>query len=146
MGNALAGDELLRCGPVLSAAGSCPYDSYSGACLVVQFQDIPPCCGSTSPASTFEAILFDDDSVVIQFNASELGANWGGDSTTGIQGDNFANDFGLSYACYTAGSLTPGLAVGFGINIKVMDLSPANTVFSVCSSKNTTLDYKLSNL
>ncbi len=124
------------------AAGSCPYDSYSGACLVVQFQDIPPCCGSTSPASTFQGILFDNDSVVIQFNNSELGADWGEDSTIGIQGNSFAHDRGLSYACNTASSLTPGLAVSFRQTATGVSLSPVATNVSACSGKINTLDYE----
>jgi Kelch motif len=125
-------------------AGSCPYTSYSGECLVVQFDDIPLCCDSGNPASTFEAILFDDDTLVLQYNSSELAAGWGSDSMIGIQGNNYGADHGLSYGCNTASSLYAGLAVQFGTTIKVMDLSPINNVILNCSGKQNTLDYRLS--
>ena len=100
---------------------NCPYRDYSGQCVVVEFLDIQLSGGDDDPdyyppASTFEAILFDNNHIIVQFKSSELGSSWGNESTTGIEGDNVAQDHGLSFACNSAGSLFSGLAVEFSDN------------------------------
>ena len=97
------------------SVGSCPYLSYDGACLVVEYHNIPVFERDLS-ASTFEAVLLDNNAIIVQFNSSELGLNWGDESTTGIEGQNPASDHGISYACNTAGTLFHGLAVEFSDN------------------------------
>ncbi len=96
---------------------NCPYNAYQGSCLVVEFKDIQFFgaidTGDDEPASTFEALLLDNNHIIIQFNSSTLGTDWGLQSTTGINGANFASDYGLSFSCNTASSLYPGLAIEF---------------------------------
>lgn len=101
-------------------AQNCPYREYPGQCVVVEFTDIQLYSGDDPeydpPASTFEAILFDNSHIIVQFKSSELGGSWGSKSTTGIEGDNVVQDHGLSFACNSAGSLFSGLAVEFSDN------------------------------
>ncbi len=88
-------------------SGACPYQSYGGACLVVQFENFSH--QWDGGAGTFEAILLDDSTIVIQFKniVTEFGAN----STTGIQGnDSYAGD-GLTYACNTVSSISSASAI-----------------------------------
>ena len=111
-------------------AQNCPYREYSGQCVVVEFLDIQLYSGDDPdydpPASTFEAILFDNSHIIVQFKSSELGSSWGNESTTGIEGDNVAQDHGLSFACNSAGSLFSGLAVEFSDN---SDISFKNSFY-----------------
>jgi hypothetical protein len=99
---------------------NCPYQDYQGQCVVIQFQNIQLYgaidTGDDEPASTFEAILFDNNHIVVQFNSSDLGTNWGNTSTTGIEGRNPDSDHGICFSCNTAGSLFSGLAVEFSKN------------------------------
>ena len=89
--------------------GSCPYDGYVGACLVIEYEDFHHRGGGI--AGTFELILFDDHSLLIQF--LDAGEEAGSESTTGIQSRDAL--FGLTYACRTPGSLEDRLAVRFQI-------------------------------
>ncbi len=92
-------------------AGSCPWGGYPGACLVVLYDDFCHWPGGTacSPAGTWEAILFDDHSIVMQF--FDAGSEGGLNSTTGIEGP--GGNLGLTYACNTPWSLHDGLAIRF---------------------------------
>jgi uncharacterized repeat protein (TIGR01451 family) len=94
-------------------AGACPYPGYAGACLVVQYEDYCHYPGGVDclTAGTFEGILFDDHSIVIQFE--DAGVEEGLSSTTGIENNNAAADWGLTYACNVAATITDGLAVQF---------------------------------
>jgi hypothetical protein len=60
-------------------------------------------------AGTFEAILFENGSIQMQF--LDGGSETGSGSTTGIEGNNQPSDHGLTYACNTANSLPDGLAL-----------------------------------
>ena len=85
------------------AFGSCPVGS--GSCFVVTWQGYH-LYSSGSLAGTFQAILFDNGSVLLQFQ--DGGADEGLESTTGLQ---WSGDGGQTYRCDTANSLTDGLAV-----------------------------------
>ena len=101
----------------------CPYQNYQGQCVVIEFQNIQLYgaidTGEDEPASTFEAILFDNNHIVVQFKSSDLGTNWGNSSTTGIEGSNPESDYGICFSCNTANSLFPGLAVEFSDNPEI---------------------------
>lgn len=93
------------------AAGSCPYDGYSGACFVAQWQNTYYSQLPTNPPDdlTFEIILFDNDNILIQMQ--DVGTRAGSGSTTGIENSN-ATD-GLVYACNSVSSLSNNSAVQF---------------------------------
>ncbi len=126
-------------------AGSCPYQSYAGKCMVVQYDDFCHWLGgpTCTTAGTFEAILFDDHSIIIQIkDAGDEEGSW---STTGIQGNNTGDDHGLSYVCDTANSLTDGLAVKFiygGPSQTVLN-PDEQTVIDCPSINEHTFDYEL---
>ncbi|MGC8873981.1 MAG: M28 family peptidase [Chloroflexia bacterium] len=86
---------------------SCPVGS--GKCLVVEYDNWAHCCTPTNIAGTFEVVLFENGSVLVQ--VLDGGSEEGAGSTTGIEGNNVAADHGLTYACDTPGSLPDGLAV-----------------------------------
>ncbi len=85
---------------------ACPYGS--GACLVVEYQDYYHYPGGGTPAGTWEAILFENGSILIQFE--DVGAEAGSSATTGIE--NIDGTDGLTYL-YNAASLYNELAVCF---------------------------------
>ncbi len=89
------------------AAGSCPYGDYTGACLVVEYENYHDYYDVI--AGTFELILLDDNSFVMQF--LDAGDKEGLSSTTGIE--SAGGVAGLTYACHTSGSLTDSLAIRF---------------------------------
>ncbi len=84
---------------------TCPYGG-QGACLVVEYDNYHHYGGNV--AGTFQAILFDYGSVLIQFK--DAGAEQGSGSTTGIE--NADGTQGLSYHCNTA-VLTDSMALCF---------------------------------
>jgi hypothetical protein len=86
---------------------SCPYGG--GACLVVHYNNFHHYPGGGTLAGTWEAILFDNGSILIQFE--DVGAEAGSGSTTGIE--NSTGTVGLTYACDTASSLSNQSAVCF---------------------------------
>jgi uncharacterized repeat protein (TIGR01451 family) len=93
------------------AAGMCPYPGYAGACLVVEYWNYHHYQGGGGGAlaGTWEAILFDNHYILLQYQ--DAGAEEGSGSTTGIE--NADGSDGLTYACDTAGSLRDGRAVMF---------------------------------
>ena len=91
------------------AAGTCPYPGYAGACMVVEWYNMYHYASSPADNMTFEIVLFDDHSILIQFLDASNEAGSG--STTGIE--NADATIGLTYACNTAGSLHDALAVRF---------------------------------
>jgi len=92
-------------------AGNCPYDGYPGACMVAQYQDFVHWPGPDGGnAGTWEAILFDDDSIVLQY--ADVGVEEGSGSTTGI--GNSDGSINLNYgSCNTAGHIAADLAILF---------------------------------
>jgi hypothetical protein len=85
----------------------CPYGG-SIACLVVQYETFHFYDGSI--AGTFEAILFENGNILIQF--ADAGAEGGRSSTTGIENDDATA--GLTYnECNTSDSLEDNLAICF---------------------------------
>jgi uncharacterized repeat protein (TIGR01451 family) len=92
------------------AAGSCPYGGYAGACAVVLYDDLCffPGGAMCTRSGVFEAILFDDNDIIYQFE--DAGTAMGGSSTTGIQ--NADGTIGLTYGCDGA-YLSDSLAVRF---------------------------------
>lgn len=93
------------------AAGSCPYDGYSGACFVAQWQNTYYAQLPINPADdlTFEIVLFDNNDILIQMQ--DVGTRAGSSSTTGIENVN-ATD-ALVYACNSNDSLSNNSAVQF---------------------------------
>ncbi len=87
---------------------TCPIGE--GACLVVQYENYHHYYNGPV-AGTFEGVLFAHGSILVQFE--DAGGEEGSGSTTGIEGNNAAADYGLTYACDTPGSLSDGLAVCF---------------------------------
>jgi hypothetical protein len=75
---------------------SCPIGS--GSCIIVEY---------------LNWALYADGSIVMQFLDS--GTESGSSSTTGIEGANFASNYGLTYACDSAGSLADSTAIGFSV-------------------------------
>jgi len=86
---------------------TCPVGASGGACLVVQYDNYHHFGGGV--AGTFEAILFDTGSILLQFQDS--GAELGSGSTTGIEDSTGAR--GLTHVCNTASSLADGDVVCF---------------------------------
>ncbi|MGD9318192.1 MAG: DUF11 domain-containing protein, partial [Anaerolineae bacterium] len=76
---------------------ACPVGD--GRCLVVLYDDFChyPGGAGCDRAGTFEAILYQDGKVLIQFQ--DAGDELGSLSTTGIEGSNAEAGFGLVYAC-----------------------------------------------
>ena len=87
---------------------SCPYGS--GYCLVVQYENYHHFPGGEAIAGAFEAILFDNGNILIQFQ--DAGDEEGSGSTTGLE--NADGSDGLTYeSCDTVGSLHDNLAICF---------------------------------
>ncbi len=103
---------------------SCPIGS--GACLVVQYENYYHYPGGGSIAGTFEAILYDDGTILLQF--LDAGAEEGSGSTTGIEDGTGTS--GVNYACNAPGSLHDNLAVLFLPPGGATDLS-AGVAFAV---------------
>lgn len=80
-----------------------------GACMVVQYENYHHYPGGGAIAGTFEAILFQNGSILVQYE--DAGAEEGAESTTGIENNNQPADYGLTYACNAPGSLHDGLAI-----------------------------------
>ena len=119
---------------------SCPIGS--GTCLVVQYQNyhLYP-YRSAIVVGTFEAILYESGNIIIQFQ--DAGDREGSGSTTGIEGNNFPADHGLTYAYNTAGSLYDGLAILIGyaepdLEASYKTVSPGGTAVP-----GQTLDYEI---
>ena len=77
-----------------------------GQCLVVQYENFHHYPGGGPIAGTFEAILYEDGSILLQYE--DAGAETGSGSTTGIENNNAASDWGLTYDCNTAGGVAGG--------------------------------------
>jgi N-acetylneuraminic acid mutarotase len=108
---------------------ACPLGS--GQCLVVAYHDAAHYGQAAGSAGTWEAILYASGEIVLQF--LDAGEEAGQNSTTGIENDDFAADFGLSYACDQAASLTDSLALRFAIQPNVK-LTPAALTAAVCNT------------
>jgi subtilisin family serine protease len=85
----------------------CPYSA--GPCFVVQYENYHHSPGGGALAGTWEAVLFANGSILMQFK--DAGAEEGAGSTTGIE--NGDGSMGLIYACNTPASLHDDLAVCF---------------------------------
>ncbi len=99
---------------------SCPYGG--GACLVVQYENYHHYPGNGDIAGTFQAILFDYGSILIQFE--DAGAEEGSGSTTGIENGDGTD--GLSAVCDTASSLADNMAVCFAYPGEPQNCLPAD--------------------
>jgi uncharacterized repeat protein (TIGR01451 family) len=106
----------------------CPFGN--GACAVVQYDNYAHL--DDTPAGTWQAILFRNGSILMQY--AEAGENAGSSSTTGIE--NIYGTDGLMFAANVPGSLQDGLAICFAYpgratdcvdpNVPWLDLSPIN--------------------
>lgn len=124
-------------------AGSCPYDSYPGACLVAQYEDFEHFPGGSGDiAGTFEAILFDDNSIVTQYE--DVGSESGAGSTTGI--GNSDGSVNLTYgACNSEGHLAAGLAIEFSDNPPDISVDPVSLSTSQDPDTTETITMTISN-
>ncbi len=88
---------------------TCPV--VDGRCTVVEYYNVAHYGGVASSAGTWETIFFEDGNLLIQFldSGSEMGAG----STTGMENADFANSYGLTYACNTGTSITDNLSILF---------------------------------
>jgi len=100
-----------------NTGGSAYYQTFdpcpvgTGACTVVEYYQASHYGGAAGSAGTWEAIFYADGNLMIQF--LDAGTEEGSGSTTGIEDNNAAGDWGLTYACNVAASITDGLAIQF---------------------------------
>ena len=99
---------------------TCPYGG-QGACLIVEYSGYHHYPGGNAVAGTFQAILFDYGSILIQFK--DVGAEQGSGSTTGIE--NADGTQGVGYLCNDA-KLENELAVCFSAPYMPFDCSSAD--------------------
>lgn len=106
------------------ASGSCPWNSYAGACFVVEYEDFCHFSGGVDcdSAGTFQTILLDDGDIVLQYLTASF--DGGSGATVGIE--NADGSVGLEYSCNTA-SLTDDLAIQFGLSDQIADLNLTKT-------------------
>jgi len=124
-------------------AGSCPYDSYPGACMVAQYEEFEHFPGGSGDiAGTFEAILFNDNSIVTQYE--DVGSESGEGSTTGI--GNSDGSVSLTYGtCNTAGHLEAGLAIKFANDPPNISVDPVSLSASQDPDTTKTVTMTISN-
>ena len=111
----------------------CPYTG-DGTCLVVQYENYHFYGGAF--AGTFQAILFEDGDILVQFEDINRGPGYG--STIGIK--NSTRTSGLTYACNDESLPRNGLAVLFAYP---SGLSLNKTVEDTLPSPGQRLDYTL---
>ncbi len=124
---------------------SCPVGG--GACTVVQYEDFChyPGGATCATAGTFEAILFDNGSVQLQYE--DAGAELGSGSTTGIENANVPGNYGLTFACDAGNSLVDGTSICFAYpgssgcaagDVLWFDIAPASGTVPATGSINAT--------
>ena len=86
---------------------SCP--TGAGACLVLEYLNWNHYGGTAGSAGTFEAVLYENGSIRMNFLDSGLEAGSG--STTGVEDTNSGANYGLTYACDTANSLLDNTSI-----------------------------------
>lgn len=128
------------------AAGSCPHVATgvtAGAgCFIAQYEEYDHFPGDGVPGGslgTFEVILYDDDSILFQYEAGHPAMD-GSSGTIGINSDGVANS--LQYSCDTA-SISGGLAILFQLGA-VGDLAITKTG-EVAVGGNTTYTIQVTN-
>jgi N-acetylneuraminic acid mutarotase len=121
---------------------TCPVGA--GQCMVVtynnyhHYQSTPP-----GPiAGTFQAILFDNGVVRLQY--LDAGAEEGLNSTTGIEGNDAAADYGLTFACNTAATLSDNLCIEIGQQPGI-NLGPDDLTGVACPGESNAFDMTLFN-
>jgi hypothetical protein len=128
------------------AAGACPWDSYAGACFVVEYEGYSHYLSSgaiDNSAGTWEAILLDDGTVILQY--LDVGAEAGSGAAIGIEGADAAADHGVQYACQTASSLTNDLCIEYSMS-PMIGLAPAQDDFAGCVDTPQVRTFTLANL
>jgi len=88
-----------------------PCPTGGGQCLVVEYYNTAHYGGVPGSAGTWEAVLFGDGSVMLQY--LDAGLEEGSSSTEGIEEANTAANYGLTYACNTTDSLSENTAISF---------------------------------
>ncbi len=109
---ALHWDDLIVDGAIYSQTfTACPVGQ--GQCTVIQYHDVLRYGGGTT-GMDFEAVLFEDGTILFQYQSTASGAHDNGESATvGIQDtDTTPPTNALQYSCNVA-ALSPGLAVAF---------------------------------
>ncbi len=96
-------------GAYYQSFASCPV--IGGRCLIMEYKNWNHYSGGV--AGTFEAILFENGNIMMQFQDS--GAETGLNSTTGIEGNNQPANYGLTYACHASGSIPDNLAIIYSL-------------------------------
>ena len=132
------------------AAGECPYAGYAGACFVGELPDLCRDLGTGPPyiaLGRWEAILFDDDSLVFQY--LDLGEDPGDGYSVGVQGHSSSDPdevaHGLLYGCHEPDVIVPPLAIRFwapevvaGADDATLQGCPGSSVRYRMRMKNTT--------
>ncbi len=116
---------------------SCPVGS--GQCCVIEFPGWHHYPGGGDSAGTWEAILYENGDIVLQYQ--DTGVEEGSGSTTGIA--NQDGSISLTYACDTAGSLTSGLAIRFFRPTAYADLEVAKTANTDFVNAGETFNYRI---
>jgi uncharacterized repeat protein (TIGR01451 family) len=107
---------------------TCPVGS--GQCTVIEYYNTAHFGGAPGSAGTWEVLLFDSNEILIQF--LDAGDELGLSSTTGIENDNSAEDYGLTYACDTADSLSDELSIDISRpSIPILSDSTMSAPFAV---------------
>ncbi|NJD61074.1 MAG: hypothetical protein C3F13_18420 [Anaerolineales bacterium] len=119
---------------------TCPVGT--GKCTIVEYYNVAHYGGAAGSAGTWEAIIYENGNVLIQFQ--DAGAEEGAGSTTGIEGDNVGLDYGLTYACNTATSITDNSAVKFLFPTGII-LSPDSVENQGCVNSDVTYTLSLAN-
>jgi hypothetical protein len=122
----------------------CPVGS--GTCLIVSFIDDWRFALSNEIAGTFQAILFDNGDVQLQYQnvGPTIGATSTNSYTVGIDGAEPASKtYGLVYRCDAPYQLSGGTAVKFTRNF--LFLSPETTVLKSCNGQVADYVFTLTN-
>lgn len=100
--------------------GDCPVDAPTGrgACFIVQYEefDFFPGDGvAGGTAGTFQSVAYENGTVLYQYQAGSPGLD-GASATIAASLDNIDPNIDL-FACDTAGSIAPGDAIQFGVDV-----------------------------
>ena len=98
----------------------CPVGNSVG-CTVISYHNVAHYGGTAGSAGTWQAILYADGVIRMQFLDS--GVEMGSGSTTGIEGNNFAAGHGLTFACDLGNSIPDELAIEFAVSDVVLTVS-----------------------
>lgn len=121
---------------------SCPVGSPI-PCLIVEYVDVV-FHTTQEKAGTFEAVLYQDGDIIFQYLEVGLKVGQGSNSyAIGLEGNHFAQGYGLTYLCDTANLPTSGTALKFSRNF--LSLSPETMSVKGCNGQTANYSYTLTN-